>query len=66
MEKGIQTTEVPKSEIQPGDAILWKWHGPIDLFLSNIQGLFFPDWRRRDWKPWHTVLYYAFLRMVKL
>jgi hypothetical protein len=49
-----KTTEVQKSEIQSGDAILWKSNGPIDLSFSFVFGLFFPDWRKRKWKPWHT------------
>ena len=49
-----KTTEVQKSEIQPGDAILWKSLGPIDHLFSSVLGLFFPDWRKRKWKPWHT------------
>jgi hypothetical protein len=46
--------EVVKSEIRAGDAILWKGNGPVDGSFSFILGLFFPDWRKRNWKPWHT------------
>jgi hypothetical protein len=46
--------EIAKSEIQPGDAILWKGGGFVDSVFSFILGLFFPDWRKRKWKPWHT------------
>ena len=46
--------EVPKTEIRAGDAILWKGGGPVDGSFSFILGLFFPDWRKRKWKPWHT------------
>jgi hypothetical protein len=54
METQRKTTEVPKSEIQSGDAILWAGHGPADKFFSFVLGLFFPNWRSRKWKPWHT------------
>ena len=46
--------EVPLTEIRPGDAILWKGGGPVDGSFSFILGLFFPDWAKRNWKPWHT------------
>jgi hypothetical protein len=46
--------EISRSDIRPGDAILWKGGGFVTGFFSFLLGLFFPDWRKRKWKPWHT------------
>ena len=45
---------IDPKDAKAGDAICWKGQGWAFQIMSRLLDIFEKDWRRRDWKPWHT------------
>ncbi len=50
--------EIPIAELKRGDIIAFKGRGVCFTMLSALISALVPEWRKREWKPWHLAVAY--------